>query len=176
MGGGPAARGLKRWLVKSDPAEFSWGDLLASPGRATRWDGVRNYQVRNMIRDEMRPGDPVLLYHSSAGPPAVVGVAAVAGRGYPDPTQFDAGDPRFDPGAGRDAPRWYAFDLRAERALPRPVTLEAMRASPALAGMALLRRGSRLSILPVSGAEWDEVLRLGGAPREARGRPKAAPG
>ncbi len=161
MGGRPSTRELKAWLFKSDPDSFAWRDLLASPGRTTRWDGIRNYQVRNMIRDAMGPGDRVLFYHSSADPAAVLGTAEVVGRATPDPTQFDESDPHYDAKADPESPRWYAIEIRADRELPQPVTLAAMRASPALAGLVLLRKGTRLSILPVTPAEWDEILRMG---------------
>jgi predicted RNA-binding protein with PUA-like domain len=149
------------WLVKSDPDTFGWKDLLASPGRTTCWDGVRNYQARNYLRDEMRSGDGVLFYHSQSDK-AVPGVAVVAKEGYPDPTQFDRRSRGYDPESNREEPRWYAVDLKADREFTAPVTLNAMRAEPALRDMTLLRRGSRLSVMPVTAAEWRAILRLGG--------------
>jgi predicted RNA-binding protein with PUA-like domain len=148
------------WLFKSDPDTFGWDALLRSPLRTTRWDGVRNYQARNTLRDEVREGDGVLFYHSQTDR-AVVGTAQVVRGGYPDPTQFDPGSPGHDPDSPKDAPRWFAVDIRAEDPLPVPVTLEAMRAAPALRDFPLLRRGQRLSVLPVSAREWEAVLRLG---------------
>jgi len=153
-----AARGY--WLVKSDPDTFGWDHLVRSPGRTTRWDGVRNYQARNSLRDAVHEGDGVLFYHSQAAR-AVVGTAKVVRGGYPDPTQFEASSPGFDPDSPPQAPRWYAVDLRAEEPFPIPVTLEAMRGVPALRDFALLRRGQRLSVLPVTAREWEAVLRLG---------------
>ena len=153
-----AARGY--WLFKSDPDTFGWDHLVRSPGRTTRWDGVRNYQARNSLRDAVREGDDVLFYHSQTAR-AVVGTAKVIRAGYPDPTQFEASAPGFDPDSPPQAPRWYAVDIRAEEPLPSPVTLEAMRAVPALRDFPLLKRGQRLSVLPVTAREWEAVLRLG---------------
>jgi predicted RNA-binding protein with PUA-like domain len=122
-----AARGY--WLVKSDPDTFGWDHLVRSPGRTTRWDGVRNYQARNSLRDAVHEGDGVLFYHSQTAR-AVVGTAKVVRAGYPDPTQFEASSPGFDPDSPPQAPRWYAVDIRAEEPFPSPVTLEAMRGVP----------------------------------------------
>lgn len=149
------------WLLKSDPETFGWPDLLAAPGRTTVWDGVRNYQARNSLRDDARVGDRVLFYHSQRER-AVVGTAEITRAGYPDPTQFDRQHPGFDPESSRDAPRWFAIGIRAERALARPVTLDDLRAAPALADFALLKRGNRLSVMPVTRAQYDAVVRLGG--------------
>lgn len=148
------------WLMKSDPDTFGLPHLERSPEQTTCWDGVRNYQARNLLRDELRAGDGVLFYHSRQQPPSVVALARVVRAGYPDPTQFDRRSKYFDAASGRSAPRWYAVDLRLDRVLPRPVTLPEMRESPALARMVLLRKGSRLSVQPVAVEEWREVLRL----------------
>lgn len=150
------------WLVKSEPDCFSFRDLLASPGATTAWEGVRNYQARNLMRDEMRVGDGVLFYHSSTVPPHLAGVARVASAPYPDRTQFDRDSEYFDPAATPQSPRWFVVDLRAERELPEPLTLERLRADPALDGMELLRRGSRLSVQAVNEAQWNRVLELAG--------------
>lgn len=147
------------WLVKSDPDEFGIADLAASPRGTTRWDGVRNYQARNLLRDEMQTGDRVLFYHSQARPPAIVGTAEVVRPGYPDPTQFDRRSKRFDPDSARDDPRWFAVDIRLERQFERPVELPLLRATAGLERMVLLRRG-RLSVQPVDPAEWKIVLDL----------------
>ena len=149
------------WLVKSDPATFGLRELAASPERTTRWDGVRNYQARNHLRDDMRPGDGVLFYHSQSDPPAVVATARVVRAGYPDPTQFDRKSPGHEPRATPDAPVWYAVDLKLDEELGRPVTLPEMRAEAGLGQMVLLRKGSRLSVQPVSAAEWRIVTGLG---------------
>ena len=150
------------WLLKTEPEVFSFADLLRAPRRTTSWGGVRNYQARNRLRDELRRGDLALVYHSNASPSGVAGLARVVRAGYPDPTQFDPADPACDPKSTPAAPRWFAVDVAALRALPRFVTLAELRADRRLAGMELLRRGSRLSIQRVSPAEWRAVLALGG--------------
>jgi predicted RNA-binding protein with PUA-like domain len=149
------------WLMKSEPGVFSIDDLARAKQQTTRWDGVRNYQARNMLRDQIAVGDGVLFYHSSADPPAVAGTARVVRAGYPDPTQFDAADGHHDPDSSPDDPRWYAVDIKFEGKLARPVTLPELRALPALADMVLLRRGSRLSVQPVTAAEWKAITKLG---------------
>jgi predicted RNA-binding protein with PUA-like domain len=151
----------RSWLLKSEPGAFSIDDLARAKARTTRWDGVRNYQARNLLRDEIAVGDGVLFYHSSVDPPAVVGTARVVRAGYPDPTQFDAGDGHHDPGSKPHAPRWFAIDIAFESKFAQPVTLPELRADPALAEMVLLRRGSRLSVQPVSPAEWKRISKLG---------------
>jgi len=135
----------RHWLVKSDPETFSFDDLERSPGRTTAWDGVRNYQARNYLRDEMKVGDRVLFYHSQEEK-AVLGTATVTRAGYPDPTD----------------PAWYAVDLRFDRRFRRSVTLAEMRTSNGLEDMVLLRKGSRLSVQPVTASEWKIVEKLGG--------------
>lgn len=147
------------WLVKTEPDEFSFADLLAAPAMTTAWEGVRNYQARNFLR-EMRVGEPVLVYHSSTARPGVAGLARVARESYPDPTQFDAESGYFDPKATRAAPRWDAAELQAVRPLTNFVTLTALKAEPALQAMRLLKRGNRLSVIPVSDAELGVILRL----------------
>ena len=144
---------MKYWLMKSEPDECSIDDVLAAPGRKTPWTGVRNYQARNTLRDAMRVGDGVLFYHSSCAEPGIAGLAEVASAAYPDPTQFERDSPYFDPKATRQAPRWFSVDVRAKRKT-RLVPLAELRAHGALAAMAVLRRGNRLSITPVSAAEW----------------------
>ncbi|MDB4879434.1 MAG: putative protein family [Gemmatimonadetes bacterium] len=155
-------RSRRFWLVKSEPGAFSFDDLLASPGRTTCWDGVRNYQARNSMRDDMRAGDGVLFYHSNAEPAAVVGVCEVVRAAYPDHTALDPADPHFDPRSRADAPTWVMVDIRAVQPLARPLPLADLRGVKGLARMALLQKGSRLSVQPVSAAEWTVVLRLGG--------------
>ena len=148
------------WLVKSEPETFSWDDLWQSPNRTTAWDGVRNYQARNFMRDGMRLGDLVLFYHSSAEPKAIVGIAEVVREAYPDPTAFDRADPHYDPKSRREAPAWMMVDLKAVRPLRRPLTLAMLRETPGLGKMVLLQRGSRLSVQPVTAAEWEIIERL----------------
>lgn len=149
------------WLFKSDPDTFGLAHLESSPDQTTCWDGVRNYQARNMLRDEVRKGDGVLFYHSQIKPPAVVATARVVRAGYPDPTQFDPKERGHDAGSSPDDPRWYAVDIRLDRRLRVPVELPAMRGAAGLEAMVLLRKGSRLSIQPVTREEWSIILRLG---------------
>lgn len=147
------------WLVKTEPDEFSVADLLAAPAMTTLWEGVRNYQARNFLR-EMRLGETVLVYHSSTATPGVAGLARVARESYADPTQFDPQSPYFDPKATPATPRWDTVELQAVRALSHLVTLTALRAEPALQDMRLLQRGNRLSVMPVSESELAVILRL----------------
>lgn len=146
------------WLVKSEPEAYSIADLQQDG--STFWNGVRNYQARNFMRDEMQPGDRVLFYHSNAEPPGVVGLARVARGGYPDPTARDPQSPYFDPKAGDEDPRWYMVDLAFEEAFPEIVPLEALRRTPGLEGMPLLNR-SRLSVQPVAPEEFETIVALG---------------
>lgn len=149
------------WLMKTEPDTFSIDDLATRPGQTEPWDGVRNYQARNFIR-EMQPGDEVLIYHSSCAQPAIVGVAEVAVEPRPDPTQFDPASPGHDPRSKPEAPRWYLVDVRYRSHLPKPVTLAALKAQPEVfQGLLLLSRG-RLSVLPVSAPHRDRILTLGG--------------
>jgi predicted RNA-binding protein with PUA-like domain len=140
--------------MKSEPDECSIDGLLAAPGRRTAWSGVRNYQARNFMRDAMRPGDGVLFFHSSCEQPGVAGLAEVASEPYPDASQFDRSSPYFDPKASRTAPRWFNVDVRALRKT-RLVPLAELRRHRALAKMWVLRPGNRLSITPVSAAQWN---------------------
>ncbi len=146
----------RHWLMKSEPAEASIDDLAAAPDQRLPWSGVRNYQSRNFMRDEMAIGDDVLFYHSSCAEPGIAGIAKVASAPYPDPTQFDPASPYFDPKASRESPRWIHVDVQLVRKT-RLLPLREMRAAPELATMAVLRRGNRLSITPVSDAEWRAV-------------------
>ena len=157
---------MRFWLVKSEPSSFSWDDLWRAPKRSTSWEGVRNYQARNFLRD-MRKGDRVLFYHSSAEPNAIVGIAQVARAAYPDPTQFDRKSELYDPKSSRADPRWSTVDLKAVRAFDRPVLLAALRGIAALEEMELLRKGSRLSVNSVTDGEWRIVAALGGISRDA---------
>jgi len=148
------------WLFKSDPETFGLPHLKRSKNRTTCWDGVRNYQARNLLRDEIRVGDRVLFYHSQNKPPAVVATARVVRAGYPDPTQFRPKSSYHDPNSTRDEPRWYAVDIQLEREFSRPVTLPEMRELPGLEEMVLLNR-SRLSVQPVRPPEWRIIVKLG---------------
>jgi predicted RNA-binding protein with PUA-like domain len=157
-----AARPRRHWLVKSEPDSFSFDDLLASPGRTTCWDGVRNYQARNTMRDDMKKGDLVFFYHSSADPTAIVGTAEVVRDGYPDQTAFDPKDSHYDPKSKKDEPTWFMVDLRARERFPKPVTLGELRGVKGLEKMVLLQKGSRLSVQPVTEREWEIVCGIAG--------------
>jgi predicted RNA-binding protein with PUA-like domain len=162
-GGGSRKKGASRsyWLVKSEPSTYSWDDLWNSPGRTTFWDGVRNYQARNILRDDMKVGDGILFYHSSTEPAAVMGIAEVVREGYPDHTAFDAKSDHYDPKSRAGDPTWYMVDIRAVRAFAEPVTLARLREADGLENMMLLKRGSRLSVQPVTAEEWEIVTALG---------------
>ncbi len=149
---------MKHWLIKSEPGAFSIDDLKRN--RSEPWDGVRNYQARNFMRDDMRIGDRVLFYHSNCTPPGVVGIARVASKPYPDPTQFDPDDAHFDPKSSRDKPRWILVEFAFVRKLKRTITLDELKSQKALADMALVRKGNRLSVMPVNEAEWEFILGL----------------
>ena len=152
---------MRYWLMKSEPDEFGIDDLVRAPRKTTAWFGVRNYQARNFMRDEMRVGDRAFFYHSSCDEPGVAGIVEISKSAYPDETQFDPKSPYYDPKAKRDDPRWMLVDVKLVKKT-RLMPLEEMRAASALAGMATLRRGNRLSITPVTAAQWKAVLaRLG---------------
>ena len=148
------------WLFKSEPDCFSFADLCMAPGRRTGWDGVRNFQARNFLRDQIGVGDGILYYHSNGNPPAIVGLAEVVEAGHPDPTAFDPSSDKHDPKSRPDAPTWYQVTIRAVRAVEPILSLPELRLVPDLAAMELLRKGSRLSIQPVAPAEWAAILRL----------------
>lgn len=149
---------MRYWLMKSEPDVYSIGDL-ARDGR-TMWDGVRNYQARNFMRDDMKLGDRVLYYHSNAKPPGVAGIAEIVREAYPDPTQFDPDSKYYDPKATPDAPRWFLVDVGFVEAFAEEVPLDALKADTALDGMEVTRRGSRLSVQPVSEEHYNRVLAL----------------
>ena len=146
------------WLMKSEPDTYSIDDLERD-GREM-WDGIRNYQARNMMRDDMRVGDKAFFYHSACKVPAVVGVMTIASEPYPDPTQFDPESKYYDPKSTEEEPRWLLRDVEFVSKLERPVTLSELRTHPQLEGMILLRRGNRLSITPVDKEHWDFILGL----------------
>ncbi|NNL99618.1 MAG: EVE domain-containing protein [Gammaproteobacteria bacterium] len=148
------------WLMKSEPGEFSLDDLTKEPGKTAMWDGVRNYQARNMMRDEMKKGDLAFFYHSNCDVPGIVGIVSVAREGYPDPTAFDPQDKHFDPKSDPDNPRWHCIDVRYKRRMKRVLALAELKEHAALADMQLLRKGNRLSVMPVAPAHWDYILEL----------------
>lgn len=150
---------MTHWLMKSEPSECSIDDTLAAPNATVPWVGVRNYQARNFMRDLMTLGDGVLFYHASCAEPGIVGLARVASKPYPDPTQFDAHSPYFDAKSTRDAPRWLLVDVQALRKTRR-LPLAELRAIPALADMLVLQKGSRLSITPVDATHWQVIAEL----------------
>ena len=149
----------RHWLMKVEPSAYTIDDLQRD-GR-TGWEGVRNYKARNLLRDEIQVGDGVLFYASNADPSGVVGLADVARAGYPDPLQFVRGHDYFDPKATADAPIWYSVDIRFVERFPAVVALADLKANPALRGMMVTKRGARLSVQPVSPAEYAEVCRMG---------------
>ena len=149
------------WLLKSEPNTFSIDDLAKSPKKTTCWEGVRNYQARNLMR-EMKKGDEVIFYHSSADPPAAVGTATIVRAAYPDSYQFDPKSKYYDAKADPENPRWEMVDVRYGRRFARAVTLPELREQKSLAKMELLRRGNRLSVQPVTAKEWRAILKLGG--------------
>jgi predicted RNA-binding protein with PUA-like domain len=151
----------RHWLFKSEPNVFSIDDLARAPKQTTFWNGVRNFQARNLLRDEIKTGDGVIFYHSSADPPGAAGLAEVSRGGYPDATQFDPQSEYHDPDAKPDEPRWFMVDIRFTEKFSRFVPLDELRATPALKDMVLLRRGSRLSVQPVAAAEWKAIVALG---------------
>ena len=147
--------------MKSEPSVFSFDDLWRAPRRTTCWDGIRNHQARNYMRDGMQVGDLVLFYHSNAEPTGVAGVAEVSRAAYPDPTAFDPAHDHYDARSKPESPTWLMVDLRAVRPFRRLVTLAELRATPGLERMALIQKGSRLSVTPVTPEEWAIVERLG---------------
>ena len=155
---------MNYWLMKSEPEVFGIDDLAARPKKTEPWDGVRNYQARNMMRDQMRRGDLAFFYHSNCEPPGIVGVMEVVREGYPDPTQFDPRSKYHDPKSDPDNPRWYLVDVRLKKRFGRLVSLAELREqAPALGDFALLRKGNRLSVMPVPEAAWQHILALAGA-------------
>ncbi len=151
------------WLVKSEPNTYSFSDLQREEDGTAEWDGVRNYQARNTMRDDMKAGDGVLFYHSNVKPMAVVGTATVVREGYPDDTAWDPSSEHPDPKSTPDRPIWYMIDIKAESEFARPVTLEEIKQTPGLEKMALVNR-SRLSVQPVRPEEWRIIVALGSAP------------
>ena len=148
------------WLLKSEPGSYSYADLQGEDDQTAEWDGVRNYQARNLLRDEMKAGDGVLFYHSSTKPQAVIGTAVVVQEGYPDDTAWDPASDHPDPKSTPDKPIWYMVDIKAERELKRQVTLAEIRDTPGLEKMVLVNR-SRLSVQPVSSKEWEIIVAMG---------------
>ena len=149
---------MTHWLMKSEPDAYSIDDLERD-GREM-WDGIRNYQARNMMRDDMTIGDEVFFYHSNCKEPAIVGISRVVSEPYPDPTQFDPESKYYDPKSNKDDPRWCLVDVEFVRKLDKPITLTSLKQHPGLDGMILTRKGNRLSIMPVSDEHWNLILTL----------------
>lgn len=148
--------------MKSEPACFSFDDLKNAPDRTSAWDGVRNFQARNLLRDEIKVGDGVLFYHSSVNIPAIVGLARVVREGYPDPTAWDPKSEHFDPKSRPENPVWFMVDVQYAADVQPPVTRDDLKAHPELSKMGVLRRGNRLSVMPVAAEEWRAILKLRG--------------
>jgi len=150
------------WLMKTEPTTFGIEQLAAAPRHTTGWDGVRNYQARNMLRDQMKKGDEALMYYSSTDVPGIVAIMEIVREGYPDPTAFDRRHEHYDPDSHRRDPRWFMVDVQLKRRLARTIALEELRAhaSRELKGMVLLRPGNRLSVTPVESAHWKFILSL----------------
>ena len=169
----PVSSAERCWLVKSEPDSFSIHDLASSPRQTICWDGVRNYQARNFLR-AMQIGDRVLFYHSSAEPPAVAGTAVVVGEAYPDSTAWDPRQDHYDPKSRPDEPIWFMVDLRLEEIFAEPLGLDRLREVRELAGMELLRKGSRLSVQPVTPAQFEKVLELAATAMKVARKPPGA--
>jgi len=151
---------MNYWLMKSEPDVFGIDDLEKAARKTDAWDGVRNYQARNMMRDEMKKGDLAFLYHSNCKDPGIAGIMKIVRDGYPDFTAFDPGKKYFDPKSDPDNPRWYMVDVRYERKLERVITLAELKDCPELEAFTLLRRGNRLSVMPVTEPQWNFILTL----------------
>ncbi|MCX7113215.1 MAG: EVE domain-containing protein [Proteobacteria bacterium] len=151
---------MNYWLMKSEPGEFGIDDLASRPNQTEHWDGVRNYQARNMMRDGMKTGDLVFFYHSNCATPGIVGIARIAREAYPDPTASDPGNKHFDPSSKPDNPRWFMVDVQFVRKLNSTITLAELKDKQELEGLALIRRGNRLSVMPVEEGMWNYILSL----------------
>lgn len=153
---------MNYWLMKSEPSSFSFDDLKQMPHETEHWDGVRNYQARNFLRDAIKVGDGVLFYHSNCPEPAIVGLAKVVRNGYPDHTALDPREKHFDPKSTDAKPLWFMVDIQYLCPLPKPLTRDDLRQHPLLSGMGVLRKGNRLSVQPVLAEEWQAVLAYNG--------------
>ncbi len=151
---------MNYWLMKSEPDAFSIDDLKNAPNSTEHWDGVRNYQARNMMRDDMRIGDAIFFYHSNCKQPGIVGLAKISREAYPDFTAFNPDSKYYDPKSDPDKPRWYMVDISFVRKLKRCITLEELKEITRLEDMPLVRRGNRLSVMPVTKAQWEVILAL----------------
>ncbi len=150
---------MRYWLLKSEPGTYSWSDLNAQPNQTDIWDGVRNYQARNFLR-EMRINDLAFFYHSVVRPQAIVGIVRIVRQSYPDPTQFDPNSPYYDPKSDPNHPRWVAVDVQAIHEILPPITREELKSLPELEDMPLLQKGNRLSVQPITPEQWQRILAL----------------
>lgn len=155
---------MNYWLFKSEPDVYGYDDLAGQAGSTDHWDGVRNYQARNLLRDEIAQGDLVLFYHSRTKPPHIAGIARVVRGGYPDHTSWDTEAKYYDPKSSKEKPRWFMVDVQAVRKLERPVSLAELKAEPELTDMRVTQKGARLSIMPVTEAEFQTVLEMAKRP------------
>jgi predicted RNA-binding protein with PUA-like domain len=166
----PQSKDRRFWLLKSEPDCFSFDDLLSAPDQTAYWSGVRNYQARNFMRDDMKRGDGVLFYYSGAEPAGIVGTAEIVREGYPDFTAWDPADEHYDPKSSEQNPVWYMVDVRGGKRFKQFLDLPGLRHVLELEGMELLRKGSRLSVQPVRPAEWTTILKMGGIAAGERSR------
>jgi predicted RNA-binding protein with PUA-like domain len=151
---------MKYWLMKSEPDAFGIDDLAKCPRKTEHWDGIRNYQVRNMMRDEMKKGDEAFFYHSSCKEPGVVGIVRIVKEAYPDHTAFDPESKYYDPKSDPENPRWLMVDVQLVRKFKHPIGLQELKSHENLADMLIMRRGNRLSVTPISKKHWDYILKL----------------
>lgn len=151
---------MKYWLMKAEPEVFSIDDLAKSKNQTTHWDGVRNYQARNFLRDDFKIGDKVIFYHSNSEPPAAVGICEVVKEGYPDFTAFDPDDPHFDPKSKKENPTWIMVDVKLVKKFSKEVSISEMRENKKLGKIQLLQRGNRLSVMPLTKEEFEEIVKL----------------
>lgn len=151
---------MRYWLFKSEPDAFSIDDLKSAPKKTEHWDGVRNYQARNMMRDEIKKGDQVLFYHSNCKPPGIVGIAEVVKEAYPDHTAWDLDSKYYDPKSTPENPRWFMVDIKFKEKFPRMISLDELKEQSKLHDMLILRKGNRLSITPVTDKEWKTIVKL----------------
>ncbi len=149
---------MNYWLMKSEPDCFGIDDLIKAKNKTMHWDGVRNYQARNMLRDQIRKGDLIFFYHSNATPPGIAGIAEVVKEGYPDHTAFDPENDHYDPRSTQDNPRWFMVDIKFQKKFDRLISLDDLRQNPMLENMQLLRKGNRLSVMPVDKKHWQIIL------------------
>lgn len=151
---------MNYWLMKTEPSTYSWQNFLAEPEQTTYWEGIRNYQARNIIRDQIKLGDLVFFYHSVVKPPAIMGIAKVVRESYPDHYAWDQDNPYYDPKSTPENPRWFMVDIQYQAAFESPIPLPELKQTPGLENMVLLKKGSRLSVQPVTAAEWKIIERL----------------